>query len=283
LAPDQPASESSLDLRGETPPGGEDRPAKRRWALAIILAALLAAAGIIWTLTLPAVVPELSTHVWPKVTLPPKPSPTASAKPPQPTGITEVAHLPGQIDIYAGPGGAVDRNIEGTWWGYPGIVPVIDRQGDFLHIRLPMRPNETTGWVREDEVELSTTPYRIEVSVGEWRLRLFEANQLVLEVPVAVGGPATPTPLGHFYLTMLAPGPNASYGPQVLALSAHSETINDWQGSGDAITAIHGPVGAEAQIGTTGGAFTNGCIRLHMADLEQLYVVLPGSPVDIIL
>ena len=56
----------------------------------------------------------------------------------------------------------------------------------------------------------------------------------------------------------------------------------DWQESGDAITAIHGPLGSDAAIGTTGAAVSHGCIRLHEADLALLRRVPAGTPIDIV-
>jgi len=66
--------------------------------------------------------------------------------------------------------------------------------------------------------------------------------------------------------------------------SAHSDAITDWENSGDAIIAIHGPItaGADALIGTTGAAVSNGCVRLHDADLAQLSGIPAGTPVDIV-
>ena len=65
-----------------------------------------------------------------------------------------------------------------------------------------------------------------------------------------------------------------------MVTSAHSNTISDWEESGDAITAIHGPLGADAAIGTTGARVSHGCVRLHDADLIQLRDVPAGTPVD---
>jgi lipoprotein-anchoring transpeptidase ErfK/SrfK len=83
-------------------------------------------------------------------------------------------------------------------------------------------------------------------------------------------------------VAFLAVAPNASYGPFVMITSDHSDAIADWEGSGDAIIAIHGPVGSDAQIGTTGAAISHGCIRLHDSDLAQLRDVPAGSPIDIV-
>jgi lipoprotein-anchoring transpeptidase ErfK/SrfK len=67
-----------------------------------------------------------------------------------------------------------------------------------------------------------------------------------------------------------------------MVTSAHSNVIADFENSGDAIIGIHGPLGADAEIGTTGAQISNGCIRLHDADLAQLQNVPPGSPIQII-
>jgi lipoprotein-anchoring transpeptidase ErfK/SrfK len=79
------------------------------------------------------------------------------------------------------------------------------------------------------------------------------------------------------------PGPHG-YGPIVLDTSGHSEAIRSWQGMGDAITAIHGPISAssDAQIGTTGARISNGCIRMHEVDQLKLDVIPLGTPVDIV-
>ena len=68
---------------------------------------------------------------------------------------------------------------------------------------------------------------------------------------------------------------------QVLT-SAHSNFITDWEASGDAEIGIHGPLGMDAAIGTTGVRISHGCVRLHLSDLAQLRVVPLGTPVTII-
>jgi lipoprotein-anchoring transpeptidase ErfK/SrfK len=70
----------------------------------------------------------------------------------------------------------------------------------------------------------------------------------------------------------------------VLVTSAHSNAITDWDASGDAIIAIHGPITSydDAAIGTTGAAISHGCIRLHDSDLAQLSIIPAGTPLDII-
>ena len=74
----------------------------------------------------------------------------------------------------------------------------------------------------------------------------------------------------------------AGYGPIVLNLNAHSEDIQSWQGSGDAITAFHGPFGAEELIRSGGGKVSNGCIRMLPEDQIKMDGIALGSPVDIL-
>ena len=102
------------------------------------------------------------------------------------------------------------------------------------------------------------------------------------DAPVGVGLPAYPTPTGQYFVAFLATPPNPGYGAFVMVTSAHSNTITDWDSSGDAIVAIHGPLGSDRQIATTGAAVSHGCVRLHESDLVQLRPVPVGSPIDIV-
>ena len=89
---------------------------------------------------------------------------------------------------------------------------------------------------------------------------------------------------GHYFIAMKVPPPDPGYGAFVLATSAHSDSILDWDGSGDALIGIHGPIDPydDSLIGTTGARISHGCIRLHDVELSQLAAVLPGSPLDIV-
>jgi lipoprotein-anchoring transpeptidase ErfK/SrfK len=196
-------------------------------------------------------------------------------------GPYPIAHLPGDVPAYAAPGGEVVGQVAGSWWGYPSKLPVLERRGGYLLVRVQQRPNGSTAWIAAEGVEITTTPYRIVVDLAARRVKLLELGVERMNVPAIIGRPETPTPAGSFFVTMLQPGASAGYGELVLVLSAHSETIDDWQGSGDAVTAIHGPLGNEASIDAA-GATSNGCVRLHMADLDALAAVVPpGAPVDI--
>jgi len=197
-------------------------------------------------------------------------------------GWTLVATTHGAIPSFSFPGGPRAGTVPATWYGAPSTLPVVDSRPGWLDVRLAQRPNGSTAWVLESDVTLAESPYRIVVDLATTHLSLYRAGRLVLTVPAGVGTPTYPTPTGHYFVALLAVPPSPGYGAFVMVTSAHSDVITDWESSGDALVAIHGPLGADGVIGTTGAPVSHGCIRLHEADLEQLRPVPVGSPVDIV-
>jgi lipoprotein-anchoring transpeptidase ErfK/SrfK len=122
------------------------------------------------------------------------------------------------------------------------------------------------------------------ISVSTTTVIVYKGGYEAFRMPAGLGKASTPTPPGNFFVGVIEkPGPHG-YGPIVLDLSGHSEAIESWEGSGDAIIALHGPISAssDAQIGTTGTYISNGCVRLHEADQLKLDVIPLGTPVDIV-
>jgi hypothetical protein len=202
-----------------------------------------------------------------------------------PKGVSLVARLPHNELGYDKPGGKVVRIVPGEWYGIPSMLLVMERESGWLLVRLAQRPNETTSWIKSRGIKLSLTDYSIVVNLKTTHLELFKLGKRIGDYPAGVGAPSDPTPTGHYFVAFDAPPPAGQsylYGPFILYLSAHSNAIADWEGTGDAIIAIHGPIGADAEIGTRGTYISHGCIRLHIPDLLKLGIVPPGTPVDII-
>jgi lipoprotein-anchoring transpeptidase ErfK/SrfK len=223
----------------------------------------------------PAPTTTTSTTTTPPTTVPTGPVVPAS---------TEVATLTGAAPGSATPGGPVVQTVPASWYGMVSVLPVIGTAPGWLDVRLAQRPNGSTTWIPATDATLSTTPDAIVVDLSTERLSLYRSGQLVLTFPAGIGAPDDPTPPGSYFLTFYAQAPDAGYGPFVLVTSDHSDAITDWEGSGDAIIAIHGPIDdeADAEIGTTGAAISHGCIRLHDADLAQLNGIPAGTPIDIL-
>ncbi|HWE65826.1 MAG TPA: L,D-transpeptidase [Acidimicrobiales bacterium] len=208
-------------------------------------------------------------------------SKTASL-PSAPAGSVLLATTHGTIPGYAAPGGAKSVSIPAMWHGAISTLPVIWAKPGWLDVRLAQRPNGSTAWVRDSAVSLTSTPYRIVVNLKTTRIYLYKSGHMIFSAPAGVGTTADPTPTGQYFVAFFASPPSSGYGAFVLVSSAHSNTISDWEESGDALMAIHGPLGADSEIGTTGALVSHGCVRLHEADLLHLRQVPAGSPIDVV-
>ena len=223
------------------------------------------------------------TQAAPSAKIPTSTTTTSSSPKPIVPVSTPLATPAGVIRAYDSPDGA-DIGTVGVWYGYPMTMPIVEEQGDWLRIMRPERPNGSTGWVRRGDVTLSSSAYRIVLRLAETRLYVYQDGFELFSAPVGSGTDRTPTAPGSFFVAIVSiPGP-PGYGPVVLDTSGHSEAIKSWKGSGDAVTAIHGPVSAasDARIGTTGTKISNGCIRMHIEDQKKLAVIPVGTPIDII-
>lgn len=208
--------------------------------------------------------------------------PTTTTEPPTDVPpVTLLASPNGEIPAFDGPNGAQIDTV-GLWYGYPMTMPILEERGDWLRIMMPERPNMLTAWVKADSVTRSTSPWRMVLTLSETRVRVYKDGFEVWTAPVGIGKDSTRTPTGSYYVAVVEqPGP-AGYGPVVVNLNAHSEDIESWQGSGDAITAFHGPFGSEELIRAGGGKVSNGCLRMLPEDQLKMAPITVGTPVDIV-
>lgn len=119
----------------------------------------------------------------------------------------------------------------------------------------------------------------IVVNVPSRTLALYTGPNLVKKYPVAVGKWSTPTPLGTY--TILQKEINPLWYPPNRSLVVPSGPENPlgyrWIGFAP-LYGIHG-TNAPSQIGT---AASNGCIRMHERDVEELFeAVGSGVPIKI--
>lgn len=121
----------------------------------------------------------------------------------------------------------------------------------------------------------------ITVNLPSRTLELCADNNLLKEFPIAIGKPSTPTPLGEFSIIYKEVNP-AWYPPDQPGRMVPSGPDNPlgyrWLGIWNDY-GIHG-TNAPASIGN---AVSNGCIRMHETDVEELFdLVNYGTPVKII-
>ena len=197
---------------------------------------------------------------------------------------TALATIRSTTPRYSAPGVREPGQVSATWWGVPSVLPVVAERPGWVEVRLAQRPNGSTSWVPASAVRLSSTSFRIVINLTTMRLTLYRDGIELLSAPAGIGTKDDPTPTGHYFVAFdePPPEPNPGYGPFILVTSAHSPAIGDWEGSGDAVIGIHGPLGEDSEIGNAGARISHGCIRLHDTDLLRLRQVPPGTPIDIL-
>jgi lipoprotein-anchoring transpeptidase ErfK/SrfK len=186
-----------------------------------------------------------------------------------------------KIGLYSTPGQAEadDTFANPTWEGLPLVFLVQQHQGDWLEVQLNTRPNQTTAWIRASDVALRQTTHRIVVSLASRSMSVYDGDNVVMQAPLAVGDPTTPTPRGSYYIdgAVRTPDPTGVYGPYQLSVAAFSEVLMSF-GSGVGQIAMHG-TNAPSLIGS---AVSNGCLRMNNADVTRLAnTVEIGTPVQI--
>ena len=166
-----------------------------------------------------------------------------------------------------------------TAYGSPTVVWAAARRGDWLGVVAARVPNNHLGWlnVQHDRPQMWRSPYGLFAHLAQRTLIVERRGHVLRTIPVTVGAPGTPSPLGRFEVTdKLLLSRESGYGCCILALSGHQPFLRPgWAGS-DRI-AIHG---SPAQL--VGTAASAGCLRARDADLRYLMKRIPlGTPVYI--
>jgi hypothetical protein len=250
--------------------------------IALALAAALAVGGC------RATVGELTAR---PATAPPT---TAAPAPPttEPVGKVKLKGGPHaatateEVLLYARPGARrpISRDPGHDRWGGPAVFLVKEAWRDeggelWLRLLLPRRPNGSSAWALARDLELIPMPNSAEVDLSERRLRLLRHGKVTHTYRVSVGSPATPTPVGDFYVTVKLQPPTISrvYGAWALGLSGFSDVLDQF-GTGDGQIALHGG----SATWSLGQAVSNGCVRLANDDITEVARLLPeGAPVRI--
>ena len=191
----------------------------------------------------------------------------------------------GKTTTYRKPGGAVlarfarlNANGYPTTFGVVGAILTRSCRASWYRVKLPMRPNGVTGYVRPSDVLVQKVRTRIEIDISARELRLYIGRKLAMETSVAVGSDATPTPIGRFYVNqrIVSTDPHGPYGPMALGVSAFSDVLTGWTQGGP--IGIHG-TNAPWSIGK---AVSNGCIRVPNGTIKKLFAATyGGTPVVI--
>lgn len=168
-------------------------------------------------------------------------------------------------------------------------MPILGRKTDsrgrrWLRVRLPGRAlgqkaPPRIGWIAASNAMQSNTVWRLQIDISARELKTFRNGKQIRSNKVIVGAPATPTPLGEFFVEENIRLPSSAAGaPFALALSARSRVFQEFEG-GPGQVAIHGVNNIGGELGT---AVSHGCIRATTAAVTTLSKRIgQGVPVTI--
>ena len=162
-------------------------------------------------------------------------------------------------------------------------TPAVESSAGLFHeVYLPVRPNFSKGFVRDEDVTIFHTDKSVEISLGNRTLSILDEGEQVASYSVAIGTDENPTPTGLFFIKeLLTPiQQNGSYGALAYSLSGHSESILDSDEFPDGVVGVHGTNKPEL----IGQAVSHGCVRMDngsILDLQAREIPL-GTPVQII-
>jgi hypothetical protein len=149
----------------------------------------------------------------------------------------------------------------------------------WYRVRLPILPNNSTGWVRADDLTTirSVSTYLV-IYRKLFTATLYRHGRPVFRTRVGVGKPYWPTPSGDFYIREVLTGyHDPFYGPVSFGTSGHSSVLTDWEGGGG-VVGIHGT----NTPGILPGRVSHGCVRMKNGAVLRLLRLMPlGTPVAI--
>ncbi|MDQ3778802.1 MAG: L,D-transpeptidase [Actinomycetota bacterium] len=160
------------------------------------------------------------------------------------------------------------------------VLPDLREVGSrvWVRVRLPVLPNNTTGWVPRDALGgYSEVRTRLVVDRADLTATLFLGGREVFSAPVGIGEARWPTPRGEFYVrNRLTHFNDPAYGPIAFGTSARSSVLTDWPAGG--FIGIHGT----NQPDLLPGRVSHGCIRMRNDDIVRLDRLMPvGTPLTI--
>jgi len=119
-----------------------------------------------------------------------------------------------------------------------------------------------------DELHRQNHGSLISINLATRQLSFYEGGHLVKKYPVGVGKPSTPTPTGVYHVRNKILNPGGALGTRWMGLSIPGGNYG-----------IHGTNNPSS----IGGYVSNGCIRMHNRDVEELFPkVAIGTKVEIL-
>jgi len=178
-----------------------------------------------------------------------------------------VVHPRTEAALYSAPDADAFAKIGPNQFG-PTWLPVVEQTDGWVRVLLPSKPNRSTGWLPDEDLDHASSSYLIRVHTSARTIELFRQNKRLGVWKAGVGAKKTPTPPGRTFLLGSIIDNKRSASPVVLPLGAHSPTLDTF-GGGPGTVAIHG----WPRPDVFGAAISAGCVRVPktaLADLQQV-------------
>lgn len=191
----------------------------------------------------------------------------------QPFASTDglVVHPRAETALYTAPDAEPFAKIGPSQFGQTWL-PVVERTDGWVRVLLPSKPNRSTGWLPDQDLDRASSSYLIRVHTGSRTIELFQSGRRLGGWKAGVGARATPTPPGRTFLLGSIIDVKRSASPIVLPLGAHSPTLDTF-GGGPGTVAIHG----WPRPDVFGAAVSAGCVRVPRTALARLQQVPLGT------
>ncbi len=133
--------------------------------------------------------------------------------------------------------------------------------------------------------DASAAPLRLEISLSQRRLVVYQGQTPVRTYSVAVGRPGWETPVGQFQVREMIRDPawkNPFNGTVIAGGHPRNPLGRRWIGfwsDGKNWIGLHGTPHPDS----IGQAISHGCVRMHNRDIEELFeTIRPGTPVIVV-
>ena len=159
---------------------------------------------------------------------------------------------------------------------------------EYIPVWLPMRPNQSKGWVRADDIVPSQNDYLVRIEVAARRLVVLKNGEQVLETAAGVGRAGRETPQGTYFVRESIqvaddagnPTPDGDYGPYAFGISGFSDDPQIIAEFGEnSSVGIHGT----NDPSTIGQEVSSGCIRIPNDIVTEMAVDDPNDSEDIVI
>ena len=200
---------------------------------------------------------------------PPSGVPAALAARPLHGSVLLRAHPGGKPLMRIGPRGPL---------GGPLVLGVVGVRGRWVKVTAEALPNGHFAWAKFGrDVAVRPIQWTLRASLSRRVLYVLRGGRVVRTMPVGIGAPASPTPVGRFAVAEKLTGPfGPAFGPRILVLTARQPRLPaGWNPSITYYVAIHSGSGR-------GSAVSAGCLHATEADVRYLMRTVPlGTAVQI--